>query len=57
LSSRLGTVQPDLQDDLDYVGLFHRHLGILMQEQRYPRPADQPADLEQRVGQWTRRGN
>jgi hypothetical protein len=49
LSTRLGSVQSDLQDDLDYVGLFHRHLGILMQEKRYPRPEDQPTDLEQRV--------
>jgi hypothetical protein len=50
LSTRLGSsFQSDLQDDLDYVGLFHRHLGILMQEKRYPRPEDQPADLEQRA--------
>lgn len=57
LSTRLSAIQSDLQDDLDYVGLFHRHLGILMQEQRYPRPEDQPADLEQRIWQRPKRSN
>jgi hypothetical protein len=57
LSPRLGSVQSDLQDDLDYVGLFHRHLGILMQEMRYPSPQDQPADLEQRAWQQPKRSN
>lgn len=42
----------DLADDLDYVSLFHRHLGILEQEERYPRPSDQPAALEDRL--WKR---
>jgi hypothetical protein len=39
----------DLRDDLDYVGLFHRQLGIPAAELRYRRLEDQPADVSQRV--------
>ena len=41
----------DLVDDLDYVALFHRHLGISVKENRFPRPEDQPAAVEQRLWQ------
>lgn len=39
----------DLTTDLDYVALFHRHLGISVAERRYPRPSDQPDDLRDRL--------
>lgn len=43
-----GGMHSDLSDDLDYVGLFHRHLGISTKEQRFTKPANQPAVVEQR---------
>lgn len=36
-------VEPDWIDDLDYIALFHRHLGISVREVRYRQPGDQPA--------------
>lgn len=33
---------PDLLDDLDYVALFHRHLGISEREDRFRTPSEQP---------------
>ncbi len=48
VAERLGSVAPDLLDDLDYVALFHRHLGISVREERFQTPHDQPAEVEQR---------
>jgi hypothetical protein len=39
---------PELWEELDYVGLFHRQLGISVREERYPTPADQPDKIEDR---------
>jgi hypothetical protein len=49
VADRLGKVDADLVTDLDYVALFHRHLGIPVQEDRFMRPEDQPAALDQRL--------
>jgi hypothetical protein len=49
VAKRMTTVSPDLSDDLDYVALFHRRLGISVKEQRYRRPDDQPADVSDRL--------
>ena len=49
IAKRTATSMPDLTDDLDYVALFHRHLGISVKEQRYRHPDDQPARLEDRL--------
>jgi len=38
----------DLKDDLDYVTLFHRRLGISPKEKRYKNPEDQPAKVDER---------
>lgn len=48
LAERLPALGPDLSNDLDYVALFHRHLDISVREERFIRPEDQPADVEQR---------
>lgn len=48
IAERLGAVSPDLRSDLDYVALFHRHLGISVREDRFPRPEDQPGEVKQR---------
>ncbi|MFZ1427394.1 MAG: hypothetical protein WAS21_11535 [Geminicoccaceae bacterium] len=48
LPKRLGAVSADLADDLDYIALFHRHLGISVREERFKRPEDQPADISDR---------
>ena len=47
----LAPVPPDLEDDLDYLGLFHRHLDVAVNEQRYTRPDDQPVAVEDRIWQ------
>lgn len=39
----------ELVEDLDYVSLFHKHLGISAREQRYGRPEDQPASIDRRL--------
>jgi hypothetical protein len=44
--------EPDLTEDLDYVGLFHRKLGIDIREQRFPRPEEQPPEIADRL--WRR---
>ena len=41
--SELPNPSEDLIVDLDYVALFHRHLGISVAEKRYRRPIDQPS--------------
>lgn len=48
LAERLPALDHDLSDDLDYVRLFHRHLGISVREERFPRPESQPSQVEQR---------
>ncbi|WP_108398264.1 hypothetical protein [Devosia submarina] len=40
--------ESDLQTDLDYVAVFHRHLKISVREERYVNPAWQPALAEER---------
>jgi hypothetical protein len=49
LQERLPRLNGDLADDLDYVALFHRHLGISVKEQRYRRLEEQPAAVDQRL--------
>jgi len=41
--------EPDLAQDFDYVGLFHRHLGIDPAERRYRTPKEQPTDIRDRL--------
>jgi hypothetical protein len=49
LAERLPALDRDLTDDLDYVALFHRRLGISVKERRYKRPEDQPAAIARRL--------
>ncbi|MGE4305679.1 MAG: hypothetical protein AB7E24_16815 [Novosphingobium sp.] len=51
LSTRMPMLGADLTEDLDYVALFHRRLGISVKEQRYARPQDQPVAIDQRLWQ------
>jgi hypothetical protein len=51
ISEQMPMLDRDLTDDLDYVALFHRHLGISVREDRYKRPADQPPTANQRLWQ------
>lgn len=39
---------PDLETDMDYVGVFHRHLDISVREKRYVDPTLQPSVAEDR---------
>jgi hypothetical protein len=48
LAERLPGLDDDLANDLDYVAVFHRHLGISVREERFVRPDEQPAALERR---------
>jgi hypothetical protein len=52
ISERMPGLDHDLTDDLDYVGLFHRHLGISVKEKRYKRPEAQPVAIGRRL--WRR---
>jgi hypothetical protein len=52
LAKRVPSVELDLTDDLDYVGLFHRKLGIDVKEQRFERPEIQPSEVVERL--WSR---
>jgi len=45
VAKRLGKIAPDLQNDLDYVSLFHRYLKISVHEERYQQPEEQPAEI------------
>lgn len=49
LMRELPNATDDLTTDLDYVALFHRHLGISVAEKRYPRPIDQPRNSGDRL--------
>lgn len=51
VATLLGATSPDLEYDLDYVALFHRHLGISVREERYLSPDDQPDTIDQRYWQ------
>lgn len=55
IAQRMGNIPFDLCDDLDYVALFHRHLGVSVKEMRYPRPTEQPPVVEERL--WPPKGN
>jgi hypothetical protein len=51
VAQRMGNVPADLRDDLDYVSLFHRHLGVSVKEMRYRSPAEQPPAVADRLWQ------
>jgi hypothetical protein len=51
VAQRLGTIPSDLADDMDYVALFHRHLGISVKENRYQSPTEQPSAMVDRLWQ------
>ena len=48
VARRMDQVAGDLSEDLDYVGVFHRHLRISPREKRYFRPGDQPTEIDDR---------
>lgn len=48
VAAQAGPLSADLSDDFDYVAVFHRHLGISVREERFRRPEDQPAVMDQR---------
>ncbi len=51
LAERLPGLNRDLYEDLDYIALFHRHLGISVKEQRYKHTEDQPSAMDQRLSE------
>ena len=48
VAARIGALPADLADDLDYVALFHRHLGVSVREERCKSPDDQPIAVQDR---------
>ena len=48
IGERLSDLDADLKDNLDYVDVLHRHLGISTREERFPTPDAQPAAVEDR---------
>src|SRR3546814_12358489 len=53
LAQRIGTVSTDLATNMDYIALFHPHLGISVKDNRYQPPAAPPAD--RKSGVWGQR--
>lgn len=51
VAENIGNIPADLSSDMDYVALFHRHLGIPAQERRFVRPEEQPSELSLRLWQ------
>ena len=51
VAGRLSSVYEDLNEDLDYVAVLHRHLGISPRERRFVRPTDQPPAVADRYWQ------
>lgn len=51
VAGRIPDLPPELINELDYVTLFHRLLGISGREQRFPSPEMQPANVEDRYWQ------
>jgi hypothetical protein len=51
VAQRLGKISADLGEDMDYVALFHRHLGVSVKENRYRSPAEQPQVVADRLWQ------
>jgi hypothetical protein len=49
LRDRIPHLVSDLEDDLDYVALFHRYLDVSPTEERYETPADQPNNPNDRI--------
>ena len=49
VAQRMVSVPSDLRDDLDYVALFHRHLGVSVKEMRYRSPTEQPPAVADRL--------
>lgn len=48
VGAQAGPLSPDLANELDYVSLFHRQLGISVREERFKSPEAQPPIIEQR---------
>ena len=48
IAERMSSLNEDLVNDLDYVSLLHRHLGISVRERRYHRPDEQPTNVQDR---------
>lgn len=55
VASRAGLLPADLTHELDYVALFHRHLGISVREERFRNPDEQPATVADRFWRAPRR--
>lgn len=49
IAQRIDSIFPDLRDNLDYIALFHRNLGISVKEKRYQHPSEQPPAMEDRL--------
>lgn len=48
VASRVGDLPAELADELDYVALFHRQLGVSVREERFRSPEDQPSEMDAR---------
>jgi hypothetical protein len=49
VAESMGGVESDFSDDLDYVSLFHRRLGVSVHENRFQTPAEQPRNPKDRL--------
>lgn len=49
IATEIGGLSAELASNLDYISLFHSHLGVSAAESRYSTPEDQPRDLADRL--------
>ena len=49
VAQHLPDFHPDLENELDYIALFHRHLEVSVNEMRFTRPEEQPEMIEDRL--------
>lgn len=52
IAKKIVHLDEEFSVNLDYVALFHHHLGISVREERFYQPEEQPVDIEQRY--WPR---
>lgn len=54
IAKLMGNTSADLSDNLDYIALFHQHLGVSVKEMRYRHPEEQPLAVADRL--WRPKG-
>lgn len=57
VADKMGGVPDDLKTNLDFVALFHHHLGISEREERFRTPEEQPVEIKERYWSKPKKAN